>query len=274
MVIYQQGFYEKNIPFLKGGHGNKNIVLLSGGGNSLWSIHNNAKSFMKMLDGFLPKGYQYYVLGYQKKIPKKYNMQKIANDMSFIIDKHIGKSVLIGSSYGGIIGMYVSANYPDLVDKLILNVSAHSLSKNGINIIKKAIRLAKSNNVKEIYKETILFFRSDLRRYLAKAWFALNKKNIIAGAGSKETFINALEALLHYSQYDDKQFIKKIKTDTLIFGGDKDQFFSKETFKETAQHIPNAKLKLFPNEAHYLTYERKKEVKSIMHKFMSKKQSV
>jgi pimeloyl-ACP methyl ester carboxylesterase len=57
-------------------------------------------------------------------------------------------------------------------------------------------------------------------------------------------FINAYQHLLN-RRGQSLDYLKLIQAPTYIIGGDRDQFFAKSCYEQTAQAIPNAQLYLF-----------------------------
>ena len=93
------------------------------------------------------------------------------------------------------------------------------------------------------------------------------RRSIIAHKNPPSTFINAYTQIIK-SNGRNKKYLPSITAPTIVIGGDRDQFFSRELFEETADLIPNGKAIVFKNEGHYVILEQLKEVKKIMKAFI------
>jgi pimeloyl-ACP methyl ester carboxylesterase len=58
-------------------------------------------------------------------------------------------------------------------------------------------------------------------------------------------------------QHDFKERLADIKIPTLVVGGDKDSFTPEIMLRETAEHIPNARLIIYPGMGHDAAFSKK-----------------
>jgi pimeloyl-ACP methyl ester carboxylesterase len=94
------------------------------------------------------------------------------------------------------------------------------------------------------------------------------KKQTIANWNPPTTLINAYTHVLESGE-ERKKFLPNIKAPTIMFGGDHDQFFSEEVFRETAKLIPNAQFVFFPGETHGVVMEKGKAIRTGIAAFLA-----
>ena len=104
-------------------------------------------------------------------------------------------------------------------------------------------------------------------RLALKVMFSLNRKKTLAKWNPTSTLTNAFQHILDTFNYR-KKYLPMIKAPTLIIGAGRCQFIGKETYQETSDLIPNAKLVLFKNETHTVTFERAKVVGKYVKEFL------
>ena len=108
----------KKIHYIKMGSGDKAMLLVHGWGGSHKSLRKLQESLSKDrltysidLPGF----------GRSDLPAKTWGVEEYAAHVVAFIKKMKLESVIyLGHSFGGALGIYIAANYPDLIDKLIL----------------------------------------------------------------------------------------------------------------------------------------------------------
>lgn len=211
-----------------------------------------------------------YIMGYNPQIKAQTWCRDIAKDFEEVLTPEFGPFNLIGISYGGAIAIPFAEQNPELVQKLVLLVSAYGLSEEGVTLCKDLIHVVQTQGHRALQKRIDNLILSPLARWTIKFFnwieWDLQKKK----CNPVETFVNAY---LHISKHPTglKPHLSGIHAPTLIIGGTKDQFFSTTRYQETEALIPNAKLILFHNRGHSVPIERPRAVINSVMTFLLEK---
>lgn len=206
------------IYFQKTGKG-KNLIMLHGWGqdvSTFWPVVDLLKDKFTLWLVDLP--------GFGRSdFPKQnFSISDYAKTLAeFIKTNKIKNPIILGHSFGGKVAIKFAADYPELINKLILEGSA---------------------GIKPKYN----FFSS---KYHAVLWkirrFLANRKNYYNDSKkTRKLLINALKE-------DLTEDLKKIKAKTLIIWGEKDRAISAKTGKLMHQLVKNSKLVILPKIGHF-----------------------
>lgn len=223
----------QNIYFQKVGKG-KPLIMLHGWGTDV-------STFWPIVD-FLKKDFTLWLIdlpGFGKsELPKKvFSISDYAKIIAkFINGGKIIKPAVFGHSYGGKIAIKLSVLFPNLVDKLILEGSS------GIKPAKTffqtlAYPLAKLGN---LFLPDVFHIRSKARQRLYKQ---LESDYADAGA-MKDIFIPTVKE-------DLTNDLPKIKNETLLIWGEKDNAVPLKYGKKMYRLINNSKLVVMEGERHF-----------------------
>lgn len=265
----ETGLFHAKIPYIKGGSGPKSLVFFYGGSALLTSLDKSSvRDHLRVIEAYVPAGYTYYVFGYEQNPAKTYGLNQIADDFADIIRAEIGKTVIVGVSFGGFVAMRFAAKYPELTDKLVLLVSGHCFSAAGEQKIGRMLALAQQGCMYEMMKELSLLFRRWWLNMLARFLLWKNNKRIVSGLNSRDAIISSLEGICVTDVRNNTDYLGRIAAKTIVIGGTQDQFFGEDQFRETAQYINNAALRMFTEETHMLPVERRKDVAGMVKSFI------
>ena len=179
--------------------------------------------------------------------------------LNFLESQKLTSFILISHSFGGSISIKLAAKYPEKIKKLILCSPA-------------GIKQKPDPKAKIIYAAAKIgdFLLSS--KHLSKIrnhakdglYFLLRRKDYVKAKGPmRQTFINVLNE-------DLTDEISKIKTDTLIVWGSKDEAISLKNAFVFKENIAGSKLEILKNVGHSPQLEVPEELSAIIYKFISK----
>jgi pimeloyl-ACP methyl ester carboxylesterase len=264
------GLFLGRIPYIKAGSGRRRAVVFFGG-NALFKRldRSDASRYAAMFSRLLPADYSFCILGYEENPPETYSLDTIVDDLDRIARTEIGRSTVIGVSFGAFVAIRFAAAQPELVDKLVILVGAHRFSAQGARKIAKQIAHLKVRNLYGLVRENGVLFRRPWYNWLVrlKLW---RDKDKLASEFNEPTYIaRAYESLFGADFERNREYADRIRAKTLIIGGSADQYFDVAAFEETARRIPVARLELFDGETHMLPVERRRDVARVLAEFLT-----
>lgn len=112
------------MDYVSFGYGEKILIILPGLSEGLTSIKGKALLLAIYYKFFLKK-FTVYIFSRKKDMPVDYSIEDMANDQAkAMINLNIKKAYVMGVSQGGMIGQYLAINHGELIDKLVIAVSA------------------------------------------------------------------------------------------------------------------------------------------------------
>jgi len=157
---------------------------------------------------------------------------------------------VLGISTGGSIVQHFAADHPDLVRRLVIHSSAHTLSDTAKQLQLEVARLAQQGQWMKAWAILVgsVFPQAGLGKWLSRplVWFSawLLSLNAPQDPGDLVVTVEAED------RHAFKDRLGEIAAPTLVVVGDRDPFYTPALFRETAAGIPNARLCLYPNMGH------------------------
>jgi pimeloyl-ACP methyl ester carboxylesterase len=264
------GLFLGRIPYIKAGSGPRRAVIFFGG-NALFKRldRSDAGRYAAMFAGLLPADYTFYVLGYEEDQPEAYGLDTIVDDLGRILKTEIGRSTVIGVSFGAFVAIRFAAARPELVDRLVLLVGAHRLSAQGERKITKQIEYLKVGDFYGLVRENAVLFRRPWYNWLVRLKLWRDKDKLVSEFNDPASIARAYEGLFGADFERNGEHAGRIGAETLIVGGTADQYFDAAAFEETARRILAARLELFEGETHMLPVERRRDVARVLAEFLT-----
>ena len=162
----------------------------------------------------------------------------------------IDKAMVMGVSQGGMVAQLLAANYPELVEKLILVVTAPYANDTIKSVVSKWIEMTATSTHTELMLDTA-------EKVYTEDFFKKNKKYLSALArftkpANYERFCINAEAIL---EFDAREELSKIKCPTYIMSGDCDNTVGNDAPYELKEGIESSKMLIFEGLGHGLFEE-------------------
>jgi pimeloyl-ACP methyl ester carboxylesterase len=245
--VKNAGYFRSGVPYCRAGRGPQPFVIFQG----LQFEHKPPTGFAawytRGMYKFLEEEYTVYLVTPKPGLPAGTSMRDMANDYAVMIREEIGGPVdVMGTSTGGSIVQHFAADHPDLVRRLIIHSSAHTLGEVAKKAQMETGRLARQGKWREAY--AVLFDCMAPRNILGKVFVSLGSFLMSLSAPKDPSdLVVTVEAEDHHNF---KDRLGEIKAPTLVVAGDKDPFYTEALFRETAEGIPNARLILYAGMGH------------------------
>jgi pimeloyl-ACP methyl ester carboxylesterase len=242
------GYSRGGLPYSRSGSGPRTLVIFEGLG------FENKPMPSRMAAGmyrFLEQDYTIYRVSRKPGLPNGYSLRNMSDDYAAMITEEFGRSVdVIGVSTGGSIAQHFAADHPDLVRRLVLHSTAHTLGAAGKAVQWRIGELARQGHRREVCSTMLglILPPAGIKRSVGRlaVWIAGFLLPLILPKDLSDLVITIEAEDRHHF----KHRLSEITTPTLVVAGDQDPFYSETLFRETAEGIPNARLILYPGMGH------------------------
>lgn len=252
-----------SMDYISFGYGSKNLIMIVGLGDGLKTVKGLAIPMAIMYKKYA-KDYTVYVFSRKNQLEKEYSTRDMARDLKRVMEKlNILKADIIGVSQGGMIAQYIAIDYPQIVNKLVLVVTLSKQNETVQNIITKWIDLAKKDDYKNLMIDN--FEKIYTENYLKKYRWLYPVITRVGKPKSFDRFITMANACITHNSYNE---LIKIKSPTLVIGGDCDKVVGKNTSEEIADKIKDCKLSIYKGLGHGL-YEEEKNFNQLVLDFLN-----
>lgn len=228
-VIATNGFTANCIRF---GKGPKILILIHG-----LNVRNAKGKMAAMGVAYayrcFAKDYTVYLFDRRDNLPSQYSIEEMANDIAdCMAELKLAHADVFGVSQGGMIAQYLALNHPELVDRLVLGVTASRPNETMKNIIGRWCDMARAGNVRDVMKD--YFYNTYSDAYLKKYGLMIPLLVRMVKCMQISRFITLAEAVLSCNTYDRLQ---DIKCPVLILGGGEDKVVTPEATIEMAEKL-------------------------------------
>ncbi len=233
------------MSFVSFGQGDKAFVILPGLSDGLTTVKGRALLLAKPYQMFCSR-YTVYVFSRKDAMPQGYSIRDMANDQALAM-KALGlrSASVMGVSQGGMIAQYLAIDHPELVEKLVIAVTAprvNDMIRAGVNTWLEA---AKQGDHKRLMIDTMEWSYSP--ESLKKFRMLYPVIGLIGKPKTYDRFRINADAIL---SFDALQEISKIACPTLILGGAADKTVGVEASYEMKERIPGSELYVYQGLGH------------------------
>ena len=262
MIFHAQNGTAADADYIRFGTGNKNLIMLPGLGDGLRTTRGTAVP-MALYYRCFAKDYTVYIISRKTKLSPGATTRDMARDLQkAMAELGIEKASLLGLSMGGMIAQHFAADYPEMLEKLVLVVTCARETPILLESLEEWLGCARRGD------HTALM-DSNVRRIYSDAYYRRNKWLVpIMGKLTKpksyNRFLIQAEACRTHNAWES---IPRITVPSLVIGGEQDHSLGGEASRELAARIPGAVLKMYPQWGHGL-YEEAKDFLPVVMEFL------
>ena len=256
------GVGRTDMDYVAFGRGQKAFILIPGLGDGLKTVKGTKLLLARMYKLFA-KECKVYVFSRKNNIEEGYSTRDMAEDQKIAMENlGIKNAYIMGVSQGGMISQYLAVDYPQMVDKLVIGVSASKQNDTMQKVIRNWITLAENNDYGNLIIDSMekTFTEDKLKKY--RVFYSIITR--VGKPKNFKRFIVQANACLNHNAYDE---LEKIKCDTLVIGGDSDKIVGKNASEEMAKKINKSKLILYKGLGHG-AYEETKDFNQQVLRFL------
>ena len=241
------GTFANGIPYVRFGTGPRTMLFLAGGPGNTVPSGLGATGFVRGMRAFTDE-YTIVLVTRKSGLRDGYTTKDMAADYAELIrDEFAGHVELVmGTSYGGLIAQYFAAEYPELLDRLVIVMSGPFVSDRAKEIdLRYAGLIADHQDRKAMVVRGEAITKPGVVRALMSALLWLVGPALLGkvdDAFRRDVVIEAQAEAAH----DSREVLGGIEVPTLVVGSTEDFAFPADTVTEMARAIPGAQLKLYP----------------------------
>lgn len=231
------------MDFCSFGQGKESFVILPG--LSVQRVLPSADAIAKAYEP-LTNEFTVYVFERRNDMPDPYPVSEMARDTAEAIGAlELGEITLFGASQGGMIGMQIAIDRPELVKCLILGSTTARVTEDQYRLFEKSVSSAKAEKPAElmegfagaIYPPKVFAQLKGMLPELAKAVTDEDLKR----------FVTQAEALRGFDISDE---LKRISCPVLVIGSKSDSLLGAEPSEQIRERIKNCELFLYNDYGH------------------------
>lgn len=255
---------DTDMDYVSFGYGSKTLVLLPGLSDGLVTVKGKALLLAKPYRIFF-KNYTVYMFSRKNKMPEGYSIRDMAADQARVLQNlGITKACVMGVSQGGMIAQYLAIDYPEMIEKLVIAVSAPKVNEVIQDCVGRWIQFAEQGDHKSLMVD--IAEKGYSEKYLKKY---RNLYPILGKIGRPENynrfFINA-NAILGFDAYEE---LDKIACPTYIIGGNEDKTVGVKASYEMKDKIKDSELYIYKGLGH-AAYDEAKDFNGRIYEFLLK----
>ena len=252
------------MSYVSFGHGDRVLILIPGLSDGLTTVKGKALLLAKPYGCFFDR-YTVYMFSRKDDMPEGYSIRDMANDQARAMDAlGIGRACVMGVSQGGMIAQYLAIDHPDLVEKLVLAVTAPRVNETIRDCVQTWISLANAGNHKELMIDTAE--KSYSADYLKKYRKLYPILGVVGRPSSYDRFLVNAKAIL---EFDAVHELNRISCPTLVIGGSEDRTVGIEASYELNEQIAGSELFVYQGLGHG-AYEEAKDFNQRVFRFLEK----
>ena len=236
---------DTDMYYVSFGKGNKNLVVLPGLSDGLATVKGKAFILASPYRPFF-KDYTVYMFSRKNDMPEGYTIREMASDQAAAM-KELGivKASVLGVSQGGMIAQYLAIDYPEMVERLVLAVTAPYANDVVQKAVSSWIEMAERNDHKALMVDTAEKMYS--KKYLDKNRKLFPVLARFTKPSDYERFFRNAYAIL---DFDVRNELGKIKAPTLIIAGSDDKTVGNDAANELHKGISGSELYIYEGLGH------------------------
>ncbi len=250
------------MDYVRFGGGAKQFVILPGLSDGLTSVKGKALLLAPPYRLFFDR-YTVWMFSRRDPLPQGISIREMAADQAAAMRAlGIEKAAVMGVSQGGMVAQYLAADFPALIDRLILAVTAPYANELVRSAVEGWIGLARAGDHKALMIDTAE--RSYSEAYLQKYRKLYPVLGAVGRPKSYGRFLANAEAILGC---DARGALGAVACPTLILGGEEDRIVGAAASRELHEAIGRSELYLYPGLGHAL-YEEAKDFNERVYRFL------
>lgn len=250
-----------SVRYITFGKGEKTLIMIQG--LNTRSI-KGAGIVLAYMYRIFAKDYKVYLFDRRENIGESITVRELASDVSAAMDSlKLTNADVFGVSEGGMIAQYLAIDRPDLVNKLVLAVTASKNNDTVTGVINSWIEMTEQGRMKELVRDMAEKMYSDA--YVKRYRPFMPLLTLLQKPKDIKRFITLCRSCLTCNAYGE---LEKIKCPVLVLGGRLDKVVGGESSEEIAKKL-GCELYMYEDLGH-AAYEESKDFNKRVYDFFGK----
>jgi len=246
------GMFPNGMAYARWGTGPKKLLSIPGGPGNVVPTGMEQTVYRRAVRPLVENGYTAWIVTRKRNMPKGHTIEDMADDYARLIADELGGKVdvVLGTSYGGMIGLYLAACHPDRFDHIAIAVAGYQVSERGRTADYDFARRLSDGNTVEAFTALFKFMYPNLRLPgVARVFGALMGRLAYRDTHPYFETDVMVEAEAEVA-FNAREILPDISGPVLLVGGGQDLFFPREVIEETARLIPDCTLRIYEGKGH------------------------
>ena len=231
--------------YVRFGTGAKTAVLLPGLSDGLVTVRGKARLLGQLYRPYF-RDFTIYMFSRKEPLPVDYSIRAMAADQAEALGLlGIDRACVLGVSEGGMIAQCLAVDYPALVERLALAVTAPYANEQVRRFVKSRIVEAERGDHRAIMVGSAEAAYSEKKLKTYRRLYPL--LGLIGKPKDYGRFLSNANAIL---RFDTRDMLEQIRCPTLILGGEEDKTVGPEGSKELHAAIAGSWLHMYPGLSH------------------------
>ena len=227
------------------GKGSKNLVVMPGLSDGLATVKGKAPFLQTPYKRFF-KNYTVYMFSRKNVMPEGYTIRQMAEDQALAM-KTLGieKACVLGVSQGGMIAQYLAIDHPEMVEKLILAVTAPYANEVAKNCVTSWIEMAKR-------KDHVSLITDTAEKMYSKSYFEKSRRilSVVARVTKPDNYKRFFRDAYSILDFDARSELSKISCPVFIIAGEDDNTVGNDAPGEFKELIPGSREYIYKGLGH------------------------
>ena len=264
MLYHAKNGTAAGADYIRFGTGKKTLIMLPGLGDGLRTTRGTALP-MALYYRCFAKDYTVYMISRKTVLSQGATTRDMARDLKDAMDEiGIKQASLVGVSMGGMIAQHFAADYPEMLEKLVLVVTCARENPILLESLEEWVDCARRDDHTALMDSNVRRIYSD--SYYRKSKWMVPITGKLTKPKSYDRFFVQAEACRTHDAWES---LPQIAAPTLVIGGEQDRSLGGEASREIVSRIPGAVLKMYAQWGHGL-YEESKDFLPTIMEFLGK----
>lgn len=236
---------DTHMYYVSFGTGSKNMVILPGLSDGLSTVKGKGLILSAPYRKFM-NDYTIYMFSRKNDMPEGYSIEDMADDQVEVLKKlGINKTSILGVSQGGMIAQCIAIFHPDIVERLVLAVTAPSANQVVKEAVSAWIELVEKNDHTGLMVDTA-------EKMYSEAYLSKNRKlfPILAKFTKPKSYDRFLKNANAILKFDVTNELSRISAPTLIIAGSDDKTVGNDAAVELHRNITGSNLHIYEGLGH------------------------
>ena len=241
------GMFPNRMAYARWGSGPKTLLLIPGGPGNTVPSGMRLSMLLGATRSLVEDGYTVWAVARKQDMPKGHTMADMAEDYAGLIADEFGGKVdlVVGVSYGGVIGFHLAARHPDRFGHIAIVGAAYDANEQGKTLDYDFAKLLSEGRNGEAGALMLRFMAPSLRVPGVARVLGAVLVRLMYGETHPYFASDVMIEAEAVTAFDVWEVLSEIPVPVLLIGCDKDPEFSKEVYEETARLIPDCTLRLY-----------------------------